>query len=245
MRLYRRLNPIKALSFDLDDTLYDNWPIILKAEQAQLNYLHQALPQTRSTDMKQWQTFRFALAKNNPSLSHDIGLLRQVATKQQLLQLGLNEPDAEHHSQQAFEAFYQQRIQVTIEPKIIDIMQQLSSKLPIIAITNGNACIDTMGLGKVFKFALLAGDKITEDKVRKESLEQKPSPDMFEQASKQLNINKQNILHIGDSQHSDIQGALKANYMAAWINPHNKPLNTQSGLPHIEFQQIEQLLGLI
>lgn len=241
MRLYRRLNPIKALSFDLDDTLYDNWPVILKAENAQLEYLHQALPQTRNTDMKQWQAFRFTLAKNDPSLCHDIGLLRQVATKQQLMHLGLAQSQAEHHSRQAFEAFYQQRIKVTIEPKIIDIMRQLSNKLPVIAITNGNACVDTMGLGKVFKFALLAGDKIADGT----SLEQKPSPDMFDEASKQLNINKENILHIGDSQHSDIQGALKANCMAAWINPQNKSLKTHSGLPHIEFQQIEQLLGLV
>ncbi len=26
MRIYRGLKPIKAMTFDLDDTLYDNWP---------------------------------------------------------------------------------------------------------------------------------------------------------------------------------------------------------------------------
>ena len=240
MRLYRRLNPIKAISFDLDDTLYDNWPIIIKAEQAQLDYLHQALEQTRHTDTKYWQKFRFNMAKSNPRLNHDLGLLRKTATKAQLLApelaLGLNEQEAEHHSQQAFNAFYQQRIKVTIEQDIIKVMEKLAEKLPLVAITNGNACVDTMGLGKVFQFALLAGEK---------SMAQKPSADMFDEASKRLNIQKENILHIGDSQHSDIQGALKANCMAAWINPEHKLLTTQSGLPHIEFQQINQLLTLI
>ena len=236
MRLYRRLNPIKAISFDLDDTLYDNWPIIFKAEQAQLAYLHQALEQTRHTDTKFWQKFRFNMAKRNPQLSHDIGLLRKTATKAQLLELGLNEENAEHHSQQAFNAFYQQRINVTIEPEIIKVMEKLAENLPLVAITNGNACVDTMGLGKVFQFALLAGEK---------SMAQKPSVDMFDEASKRLNIQKENILHIGDSQHSDIQGALKANCMAAWINPEHHQLTTKSGLPHIEFQQIKQLLSLI
>ena len=32
MKFYRPLRPFKAISFDLDDTLYDNHPIIEKAE---------------------------------------------------------------------------------------------------------------------------------------------------------------------------------------------------------------------
>ena len=31
MRFYKRLMPVKVLSFDLDDTLYDNVPVIAAA----------------------------------------------------------------------------------------------------------------------------------------------------------------------------------------------------------------------
>ena len=43
MRIYRGLKPIKAMTFDLDDTLYDNWPVIMKVEKA-VSYTHLTLP---------------------------------------------------------------------------------------------------------------------------------------------------------------------------------------------------------
>ena len=35
MEFFRRLHDIRAISFDLDDTLYDNRPVIERAEQYQ------------------------------------------------------------------------------------------------------------------------------------------------------------------------------------------------------------------
>jgi len=45
MKYYRPLKPFKAISFDLDDTLYDNQPIIKKAEDEILAYLNQKHPE--------------------------------------------------------------------------------------------------------------------------------------------------------------------------------------------------------
>lgn len=39
MRFYRQLAPIAAITFDLDDTLYDNRPVIDKTEQELLNFI--------------------------------------------------------------------------------------------------------------------------------------------------------------------------------------------------------------
>lgn len=43
MRIYKALSPIKALSFDLDDTLYPNTDVISKAELAMQRRLRQVL----------------------------------------------------------------------------------------------------------------------------------------------------------------------------------------------------------
>lgn len=43
IRFNRAISPIQVLSFDLDDTLYNNHPIIKAAVQAQIDYLN-ALP---------------------------------------------------------------------------------------------------------------------------------------------------------------------------------------------------------
>ena len=43
IRFNRAISPFTVLSFDLDDTLYNNHPILTAAVQAQINYLN-ALP---------------------------------------------------------------------------------------------------------------------------------------------------------------------------------------------------------
>ncbi|MCV5262976.1 5-amino-6-(5-phospho-D-ribitylamino)uracil phosphatase YigB, partial [Escherichia coli] len=39
MKFYRRIEPIKAMTFDLDDTLYDNYPVIVRMERELLAWL--------------------------------------------------------------------------------------------------------------------------------------------------------------------------------------------------------------
>lgn len=47
MRCYLRPQNIQAISFDLDDTLYDNQPYILNAEAELTQFLHRAFPLTQ------------------------------------------------------------------------------------------------------------------------------------------------------------------------------------------------------
>ncbi len=44
MRFYRPLGRIAALTFDLDDTLYDNRPVILRTEQEALAFMQNYHP---------------------------------------------------------------------------------------------------------------------------------------------------------------------------------------------------------
>lgn len=48
MRFYRPLGRIAALTFDLDDTLYDNRPVILRTEQEALAFMQNYHPSLRS-----------------------------------------------------------------------------------------------------------------------------------------------------------------------------------------------------
>ena len=45
MKFYRRLNPLKAMSFDLDDTLYNNHPFIVEAEKQLFHFVFSRWPQ--------------------------------------------------------------------------------------------------------------------------------------------------------------------------------------------------------
>ena len=53
IRFNRALSPVSVLSFDLDDTLYNNHPIIKSALQAQAEYL-EALDQWPADSISYW-----------------------------------------------------------------------------------------------------------------------------------------------------------------------------------------------
>ncbi|WP_426369527.1 hypothetical protein [Pseudocolwellia sp. HL-MZ7] len=54
MKVYRRLAPFKAISFDLDDTLYSNHPIMVTTSDAMLAYFKKEMPALldNSTDIQ-------------------------------------------------------------------------------------------------------------------------------------------------------------------------------------------------
>ena len=55
MQFYRRWQPVAAISFDLDDTLYDNGPAIARAEQWMLAVSY--------THLKYWVSQRWAFSR--------------------------------------------------------------------------------------------------------------------------------------------------------------------------------------
>ena len=55
MHFYRSTGPIKAMSFDLDDTLYDNRPVIRHVEQQMVLWLHSHHPLSATRSLA-WAT---------------------------------------------------------------------------------------------------------------------------------------------------------------------------------------------
>lgn len=236
MHCYKRLPQIRAISFDLDDTLYDNGPILRASEDAQLAYLHKSVPETLNTDLTFWQDYQRQYGKDNPNIIHDMAKFRMLSIYQGLLQVGLPDKDAHVHAQAAYEAFFQRRIRVSIDGAVQDLLQRLCGQYPLIAITNGTASIEKMGLHKYFEFAIHGGQ---------DGLKQKPAMDMYKAAARRLGINCENLLHIGDSYSHDVLGALRAGCSALWLNQTGEAPSTKSALPHIEITDLHQLEGLL
>jgi FMN hydrolase / 5-amino-6-(5-phospho-D-ribitylamino)uracil phosphatase len=232
MHIYKQLQPIQALSFDLDDTLYNNKPVIAAAEQAMLQALLNHAPVTTKTDSDFWWQQRLKLAKVTPDIRHDLGRWRLLAIDAGLQNLGLSLSEAAEIAQLAYDAFMQARTRITVQPEIKALLQQLAKHYQLIAITNGNACIDKMGIGALFEFSLQAGP----------DGRMKPYPDMYLKAAQQLKLAPAQILHIGDSHRADVMGALSAGYQTAWLDHYLQPVSI---LPHIRLTDVRQLSLLL
>ena len=94
MRFYRPLGQISALTFDLDDTLYDNREVILRTEQESLAFVQNYHPALKAMQNKDFQTLRQSLRETEPDIYHDVTEWRRRAVEQAMLNAGLNARDA-------------------------------------------------------------------------------------------------------------------------------------------------------
>ena len=232
MQLFKALQPVKVLSFDLDDTLYDNKPVIAAAEQAMLNALSQHAPATKNLDSEFWWQQRRLLAQTQPEIRHDIGRWRLLGIEAGLVSLGLAQGEAAGIAELAYTAFLTARTRISLTPEIMQLLTALAQRYKIIAITNGNACIHKMGIGELFEFSLQAGP----------DGRMKPYADLFLTAAARLQVSPAQILHIGDSHRADVMGALNAGCQAAWLDHYQSPATV---LPHIRLTDVSQLSALL
>jgi len=235
MKFYRPLKPFKAISFDLDDTLYDNHPIIKKAEVDFIAYLNQSYPALSELNAHQWGLYKNHVAKEFPALIEDVSLWRIAILKRIMIIYGIPEYKAVEYSQLAFVEFLRLRSNFTVPNESLILLDALAKQYPVIAITNGNVDVKQIGLDKHFQFILKAGD----------GFKAKPHHDLFTAAAKRLNIEVSDILHVGDHLRSDVFGAQNNGAQAVWLNEHKQPLTQASLLPTVEITQLDELYSLI
>lgn len=234
MRIYKALRPIHALSFDLDDTLYANTTVIAKAELAMQQRLAQLLPSSFENNSLYWFEQRKILARADAEVRHDVSRWRLLALERGLTVQGLSSCEAAEIAELAMSAFLQERTNIQLAPEVRPLLQQLATRFPLVAITNGNADIQKMGIADLFQFALRAGP----------DGRMKPYPDMFLTAANRLQLQPQHILHIGDHVKSDVLGALSAGCQAAWLNLTPGSLHQLKTLPTLELHQLDDLSKL-
>ncbi|WP_299003672.1 HAD-IA family hydrolase [uncultured Shewanella sp.] len=254
MHVFIKPQPIKCLSFDLDDTLYDNRPIMRRAEQALLAYLHDKFTATEQWHANEIMRVKAKLLQDHPGLAHDVSQLRKMAIAQGLINAGYSQGQAQKGAIEALAYFLHYRSDFTLSRSMIDLLEALKQKYALIAITNGNVNAKGIGLDGLIEFSIAPGN----------GLRMKPFGDMFHLALNRLNIDAEHLMHIGDSSHSDVRGARQAGCQAAWLSPAFGDTNTQDGLnttittlenqvlnkqshllPHIRISHIEELNVLL
>jgi len=246
MKFYRRLTEIKAISFDLDDTLYSNKPVMQVIGEKMIAYFsHLPILQKSMSDQHKlldahfWSHFCHQALLKEPDLAHDVVKVRLVSYQLGFMSLGLADDIAQEQAQAALNYFIELRSDFTVPEQSKKFLANLSEKYPLIAISNGNVDTKALGLSQYFQHIYHAGWQVDG-----RLLKQKPASDMFTVACQQLAIKPSELLHVGDCGRADIQGALRAGCQAAWLSCYDvgQPITV---LPHIELNKLIQLERLL
>lgn len=197
--------PIAAITLDLDDTLWPVAPAIAAADQALLGWLADHCPEAASAwPLARMHALRDEIWLSQPELGHDFTRLRMLTIERMLAPFRLG-PDAVGN---AYEAFYAARNRVEFFPEARAVLERLASRFPLLALSNGNACLRRIGIDHLFRSAVHA----------REVGIAKPAAAIFHHACKQAAIDPSRVLHVGDHPLQDVQGALDAGLQAAWID---------------------------
>ncbi|MFC3122441.1 HAD-IA family hydrolase [Agaribacter flavus] len=239
MIIHKPLPKIKAISFDLDDTFYNNWPYIRAAEQHLLHYISEHYPQAAHYSRQDWTLFKLKALKEQPELAHHVSALREVTLTKAFVFAEMNADDIPNAVSKCFDAFYGKRSDFIVPKGIRRLLRSLSNRLPIVAITNGNVDCKKIGISKYFSHILLAG----------KDGRMKPAADMFNKASVLLGIAPDSMLHVGDNLEKDIKGASDAGYNTAWYAA-DREMNLRDErdatiLPNVQLKHLKELKRII
>ena len=219
---------IRALTLDLDDTLWPIWPAIHRAEEQLHRWLAEHAPRcAQRYDIAAMRVLRDQVARDNPHLAHDFSAQRRLSLAAALRE---SEED-EAHAEAAFEIFVIGRNQVDLYPDVPDALKRLSARFPIAALTNGNADLSRIGLGDHFRFQLGA----------REHGAAKPDPGIFHAACARLGVEPKHVLHIGDDPELDVLGAHRAGLRTAWLNRNDDTWMHPHDLPDLVVRDLAEL----
>ena len=254
MQIYRHLNEIKAISFDLDDTLYNNRPVMLAIEKKMVKYFTEkfasllpdfTLEPKPIFNRQFWAPYRQQAIKIQPDLTHDVVKIRYETYRLGLLAFNLSAEESEKEAQAGLDYFISLRSDFTVPKASHELLASLAKKFPLVAISNGNVNTKSLGIDHYFQHIYHAGFQPIDSHNKSEYLlRQKPAVDMFTLVCAQLAIPSEQLLHVGDCGFADIHGALNAGCQAAWLPQYGvgKPLQQ---IPHIELAQVSDLLQLL
>ena len=220
---------IRAITLDLDDTLWPIWPTIERAEGVLQAWLAEHAPATAAllTDPEQRRAIRAAVNHDLADRAHDLTLLRREAIRRALRLAG----DPEAHAEPAFEVFFAERQRVSLYEDALPALQHLAARFPLVALSNGNADVQRVGLGAHFHASVSAREQGCS----------KPDPRIFRAAAARAGVPPEAVLHVGDDPGHDVLGALGAGMQTAWINRQGSAWPHADVRPHVECDNLKKL----
>jgi putative hydrolase of the HAD superfamily len=215
----RVLADVRAIAFDLDNTLWDVEPVLARAEARLYAWLAERAPRiTGALTLQDMRAAREALARAEPHNAHDFTYLRTAALAAHARAHGY----ADELAQEAFEVFLAARCEVTLYADVPQGLARLARRFPLASLSNGNADLARIGLSERFVLSLNA----------REIGAAKPDPRCFARLAEGLALPARAVAYVGDDPRLDVAAARAAGLASVWISRHAR--EWPAGLPRAD-----------
>jgi FMN hydrolase / 5-amino-6-(5-phospho-D-ribitylamino)uracil phosphatase len=196
---------VRAICFDLDNTLWDVWPVIMRAEQKMYDFLAQRYPRVvANVTIEMMRSAREQTAAAYPQMRHDFTFLRKQTLRDHAREFGYAEAMAE----EAFDAFIQARNEVDLYADVLPALEQLRTRYRLFTASNGNADLGQIGIAHFFERTIAA----------RQVGALKPDPAIFRKVIEGTDLQAHEVVYVGDDPLLDVVGARGAGMQAIWID---------------------------
>lgn len=223
---------VRAICFDLDNTLWDVWPVIMRAEQKMYDFLADRYPRVvANMTMEMMRKAREETAAAHPQMRHDFTFLRKQTLREHAREFGY----AEHMAEEAFDAFITARNEVELYEDVLPGLEQLRTRYRLFTASNGNADIGKIGLGHFFERTInarLVGAL-------------KPDPAIFHKVIEGTDLRPHEVVYVGDDPELDVEGARGAGMHAIWIDREGAQWPAQIAPPTHTVRSLTELAELL
>ena len=199
------LSDVRAIAFDLDNTLWDVEPVLARAEACLGTWLGENCPRiAQRLSREDMRRAREDLAQREPHNAHDVTYLRLACLEAHTREHGYDAGLAA----QAFAVFLAARNEVELFADVAPALERLRARYALASLSNGNADLARIGLQPLFAVSLNA----------RQIGAAKPQPRCFERLAGELGLDAGEILYVGDDPLLDVAAARAAGCLSAWMN---------------------------
>lgn len=226
------LSGVTAVSFDVDDTLWDFDGVMRGALEAALGELSRLDPEAaRNLDVERMIAIRNETQDRLRGRVNDLNAVREESMRQALREAGRPDDELGSHITQAY--FRHRDASRALFPDVRPALERLASSYRLGLLSNGNTGAAALGIGDLVSFEVFSQDH---------GGIEKPAPRIFEIAAEQAGCPAREIAHVGDSLENDVVGASNAGFQPVWLNRNGV---SSSGRVGIEIASLEELVALL
>lgn len=227
---------VRAICFDLDNTLWEIEPVLRRAEDILADWLRCRYPRIPARfPAEAMLAVREALLREEPHQAHDFTYLRRATLARCAQQAGYDATTAEDIAHQAFAAWHAARNQVAPYEDVMPALARLGRQFRLASLSNGNADLAMIGMAHHFAVSLSAGALGFA----------KPDARAYAAVANALALDPGEILFVGDEPHADVVGPRAAGMQTAWVNRGGAPWPESLPAPDARIRDLAGLVTLL